>query len=59
VHPKIAARIASNLSRVKRTAGVQQAAKWWGERFPNMAKTDYDQVVEVLRKREGKDNVTR
>jgi hypothetical protein len=53
LHPKIAERIASNLAAVKRKGGQKEASKWWTERFSNMGKDDYEQVVNALRKRNG------
>ena len=54
MHPRIADRIASVLSAVKRAQGRDKAQKWWSERWGHMTKPDYDEVVSALNRREGK-----
>jgi hypothetical protein len=54
VHPRVADRIASNLSAVKRGKGDKEAQAWWTTRFPGMVKSDYDEVVRALQRRAGK-----
>jgi hypothetical protein len=57
LHPRVADRIAANLSEVKRKKGDKEAQMWWGSRFPGMIRADYDEVVRALQRRAG--NVTR
>jgi hypothetical protein len=54
LHPRVADRIASNLSEVKRKKGDKEAQMWWGSRFPGMIRADYDEVVRALQRRAGK-----
>lgn len=53
MHPRVADRIASNLSAVRRTKGMKAASDWWAARFPLMIKADYDEVVEAMNRRAG------
>lgn len=48
MHPRIARRLANNLTKVRHLYGKDVAAKWVDERFPHMTKDDFLQVRAIL-----------